>query len=130
MKYADMKRLVMGDLRLYFKPEFLNRVDDIVVFDALSMDDLEGIVEIQTAILKDRLRERRIEIELTDAAKTYLARKGYNPSFGVRPLKRLIQSEIETPIAYMVIEGRVKEGSTVTVDALDVRLDFEVNTTN
>jgi len=126
--YEEIKNAVMEELRACFKPEFLNRVDDIVVFDALSMDDLKGIVEIQTAILKDRLRERRIEIELTDAAKTYLARKGYSPSFGARPLKRLIQNEIETRIGHLIIEGSVKEGSRVIVDARDDRLDFTVDT--
>ncbi len=130
MKYADMKKVVINELRKNFKPEFLNRVDEIVVFDALTMDNLKDIVDIQTERLKQRLKEQRVEIKITDEAKTYLARKGYNPSFGARPLKRLIQNEIETPIAYMVIEGRVKEGSKITVDARDDDLDFAVDTTN
>ena len=130
LKYADMKKVVINELRKNFKPEFLNRVDEIVVFDALTMDNLKDIVDIQTEMLKQRLKEQRVEIEITDEAKTYLAKKGYNPSFGARPLKRLIQNEIETPIAYMIIEGSVKEGSKVTAGALDDRLDFAVDTTN
>ncbi len=126
MKYADMKKLVLDELRHHFRPEFLNRVDEIVVFNALTMEDLKQIVEIQIGRLKERLKERRIEIELTEGAKMYLARKGYNPSFGARPLKRLIQNEIETPIAHMIIQGRVKDGSKVIVDAVGESLDFRV----
>ena len=126
MKYADMKKLVLDELRHHFRPEFLNRVDEIVVFNALTMEDLKQIVEIQIGRLKARLKERRIEIELTEGAKMYLARKGHNPSFGARPLKRLIQHEIQNPIEHMIIQGRVKDGSKVIVDAVGDSLDFRV----
>ncbi|MCW7077120.1 MAG: ATP-dependent chaperone ClpB [Candidatus Syntrophoarchaeum sp.] len=127
LDYDWVKNSVLEELRKHFKPEFLNRVDEIVVFEPLSEEHLKKIVDIQIGILKDRLKDRKIEIELTDAAKTYLARNGYSPSLGARPLKRLIQKEIETPIAHLIIKGSVKERTKVIVDAHDDRLDFTVD---
>jgi ATP-dependent Clp protease ATP-binding subunit ClpB len=106
-----------GDLSLAFKPEFLNRIDEIVRFRSLTEADLEGVVEIQLRDLEKRLSERRLALEVTPAAKAWLARRGYDPAFGARPLKRLIQREIADPLALALLEGRYTDGDTVTVDA-------------
>ena len=106
-----------GDLSLAFKPEFLNRIDEIVRFRALTEADLEGVVEIQLRDLEKRLAERRLVLDVTPAAKAWLAKRGYDPVFGARPLKRLIQREIADPLALALLEGRYTDGDTVTVDA-------------
>ncbi|HYF73985.1 MAG TPA: AAA family ATPase, partial [Nocardioides sp.] len=107
---------VMAVVRSSFKPEFLNRLDEIVVFDALSMDDLTRIVDLQLALLEKRLAVRRIAIHVTDEARTWLADVGYDPAYGARPLRRLIQSAIGDPLAKMLIAGEVGDGAAVTVD--------------
>jgi ATP-dependent Clp protease ATP-binding subunit ClpB len=107
-----------GDLALAFKPEFLNRIDEIVRFRSLTEKDLEGVVEIQLRGLEERLSaSRRLQLEVTPAAREWLARRGYDPAFGARPLKRLIQREISDPLALALLEGRYTDGDTVTVDA-------------
>jgi len=106
-----------GDLGLAFKPEFLNRIDEIVHFRSLTEADLEHVVDIQLRYLGRRLAERRLSLEITDAAKAWLARKGYDPVFGARPLKRLIQREISDPLALALLQGRYSDGDKVTVDA-------------
>jgi ATP-dependent Clp protease ATP-binding subunit ClpB len=106
-----------GDLALAFKPEFLNRIDEIVRFRSLTEADLEAVVEIQLAGLSGRLADRRLTLEVTDAAKAWLAHRGYDPVFGARPLKRLIQREISDPLAMALLEGRYVDGDRVTVDA-------------
>jgi ATP-dependent Clp protease ATP-binding subunit ClpB len=105
-----------GDPSDFFKPEFINRVDDIVRFRELTEDDLRRIVEIQLDILKQRLAARRIDLEVSDAAEDALAREGFDPAFGARPLKRLIQREIGDQLAMALIEGRFADGDTVVVD--------------
>jgi ATP-dependent Clp protease ATP-binding subunit ClpB len=105
-----------GDPREFFKPEFINRIDDIVRFRELSEDDLQAIVEIQLAQLRARLDERRIALVVTDDASAALAREGFDPAFGARPLKRVIQREIGDRLALELLEGRFAEGDTVTVD--------------
>jgi ATP-dependent Clp protease ATP-binding subunit ClpB len=116
----DKKReSVMAVVRSSFKPEFLNRLDEIVVFDALTKDDLARIVELQLALLEKRLAVRRISIEVTDAAKQWLADTGYDPAYGARPLRRLIQTSIGDPLARMLIAGDVTDGGGVTVDVED-----------
>jgi ATP-dependent Clp protease ATP-binding subunit ClpB len=111
------KESVMGVVRGHFKPEFLNRLDEVVVFDALSRDDLTHIVDLQLALLEQRLAARRISISVTDAAKQWLAEAGYDPAYGARPLRRLIQTAIGDPLARRLIGGEVADGGTVTVDA-------------
>jgi ATP-dependent Clp protease ATP-binding subunit ClpB len=106
-----------GELGQAFKPEFINRIDEIVRFRSLTEKDLEKVVDIQLKHLAQRLSERRLELDVTDEAKAWLARKGYDPVFGARPLKRLIQREISDPLALALLEGRYNEGDTVTVDA-------------
>ena len=114
--YRRMKEAVLDELRHHFRPEFLNRLDEIIVFHALSEQDLKKIVEIQLAGLRARLEERHINLELTDEARTRLVRQGYDPNYGARPLKRAIQREIETPLAKRLIAGEVRDGQTVLVD--------------
>ena len=105
-----------GDPRAFFKPEFVNRIDDIVRFGELGKDDLVGIVEIQLAILRERLAARRITLQVTPAAEAAIAQEGFDPAFGARPLKRVIQREIGDRLALRVLEGEVGEGDEVVVD--------------
>ena len=107
---------VLALVRSSFKPEFLNRLDEIVVFDALTMADLTRIVDLQLALLEKRLAMRRVAIEVTDEARTWLADVGYDPAYGARPLRRLIQTAIGDPLARMLIAGEVVDGAAVTVD--------------
>jgi len=112
-QYERMKESVLDAMRRHFRPEFLNRVDEIIVFHSLSEEDLKKIVEIQLDRLRARLVERRITLELTDEAKTHLAQTGYDPVYGARPLKRAIQREIETPLSRLILKGEVKDNSLV-----------------
>jgi len=110
------KESVLAMVRASFKPEFLNRLDEIVLFDALSKEELARIVDLQLALLEQRLAVRRITITVTDAARDWLADTGYDPAYGARPLRRLIQSAIGDPLSKMLISGEVLDGGTVTVD--------------
>jgi ATP-dependent Clp protease ATP-binding subunit ClpB len=113
-------------VRAQFKPEFLNRVDEIVVFHRLSEADIAKIVGIQVEHLRARLRDRGLDLQLTDAARSWLATVGYDPDFGARPLKRLLQREIADPIALEVLKGAYHDGDTIVVDAAhDGGLVFE-----
>ena len=117
--YDEVCSLVMAELREYFRPEFLNRVDETVVFHPLETDQLTKIVEIQLERLRARLTERRISLSVTPAALRYLGERGYDPVYGARPLKRLIQQEIETPMARQLVKGDMRDGDTATVDLKD-----------
>jgi ATP-dependent Clp protease ATP-binding subunit ClpB len=108
---------VMAELRGHFRPEFLNRVDEIVLFKPLTLEEIERIVDLQVADVRRRLAERRIELELSDDARELIARAGYDPVYGARPLRRYIQREVETRIARALLAGEVTEGSTIRVDA-------------
>ena len=114
-----------GALRDHFRPEFLNRVDEIVEFKALSREQIAVIVEHQLARLRERLAERRIAIELTDAAKETLAEAGWDPAYGARPLKRAIQRLVENPLALRLLEGEFADGDTIRIDARDGEIVFE-----
>ena len=118
------ERLVMDALRGHFRPEFLNRVDEIIIFDRLSENDLKKIVEIQLRHLTKRLEQQKITLDLSDAAKSYLAHEGYDPVYGARPLRRVIQKEILDPLSIDILEGKVREGHAVKVDAKDEKLVF------
>jgi ATP-dependent Clp protease ATP-binding subunit ClpB len=107
---------LQGDPRDFFKPEFINRIDEIVRFRELTEDDLARIVEIQLRGLRDRLAARRVNLEVTDAAVAALARQGYDPAFGARPLKRVIQRQLADELAVRLLDGKIAEGDTVTVD--------------
>lgn len=110
---------VMAAVRAHFKPELLNRLDDVVIFDPLSVDELGRIVDLQVRALADRLTERRLGLEVTDAAREWLALQGFDPAYGARPLRRLIQREIGDRLARLVLAGEVADGDTVTVDRAD-----------
>jgi len=105
-----------GDLRQAFKPEFLNRIDEIVRFRELTQEDIGAIVDIQLRSLDKRLANRRLDLVVTDEAKAWLARRGYDPVYGARPLKRLIQRAIGDQLAMALLEGKYNDGDTVTVD--------------
>jgi ATP-dependent Clp protease ATP-binding subunit ClpB len=129
-EYRKMKEAVLSELRIAFRPEFLNRLDEIIVFHALSEEHLKKIVEIQLAGLRARLEERKVQLELTDAARTRLVRSGYDPNYGARPLKRAIQRDIETPLAKKILGGEVRDGQRIRLDAdpHGSGLEFEVET--
>jgi ATP-dependent Clp protease ATP-binding subunit ClpB len=112
-------------MREHFRPEFLNRVDEIVVFEALSRDQIGEIVELQLERLRGRLAERRITLDLTDAAKEALADAGWDPAYGARPLKRAIQRLVENPLALRLLEGDFDDGDTIRADAQNGDLVFE-----
>ncbi|TDE99095.1 ATP-dependent chaperone ClpB [Occultella glacieicola] len=119
----DAKReAVMSAVRASFKPEFLNRLDEVVIFDALTVAELGEIVDLQVARLADRLAERRLDLEVTSAAREWLALEGYDPAYGARPLRRLIQRQIGDPLARMLLAGEIDDGDRVAVDVSD---DFE-----
>jgi ATP-dependent Clp protease ATP-binding subunit ClpB len=114
--YENMKNAVMNELRAGFRPEFLNRIDEIIVFHALDEEHLKQIVEIQLASLRRRLADRHIQLTLTDAARTHLVKTGYDPVYGARPLKRAIQKQVETRLGRLMIGGKVHDGEEVVVD--------------
>jgi ATP-dependent Clp protease ATP-binding subunit ClpB len=114
---ADAKRDVMDAVRAHFRPEFLNRLDETIIFDRLGRADMDGIVDIQLARLQKRLMGRKITLAFDDAAKTWLADEGYDPVFGARPLKRVIQRALQDPLAELLLSGDVKDGDTVAVSA-------------
>jgi ATP-dependent Clp protease ATP-binding subunit ClpB len=113
----EREEKVLSDVRAHFRPEFINRIDEVVVFDSLSREDIERIVEIQLRGLQRRLADRTLSLELSAEAKTYLANAGYDPHFGARPLKRLIQREIQDPLALLLLSGGVHDGDMVEADA-------------
>ena len=112
----EIEACVREELKQHFRPEFLNRVDETIIFHRLSQEDLARIVEIQVRHLQARLAERRIAIELTDAAKAQLARDGYDPVYGARPLKRLIQREIANPLARRLLSGDYSDGDRIEIN--------------
>ncbi|MGB0499041.1 MAG: AAA family ATPase [Rubricella sp.] len=113
---------VMAAVRAHFRPEFLNRLDEIVLFERLSRDHMDGIVDVQLGHLRKRLAERDIALDLDDAARLWLADKGYDPAWGARPLKRVIQKHLQDPLAELLLSGEVKDGDSVQVTADDVGL--------
>jgi ATP-dependent Clp protease ATP-binding subunit ClpB len=114
-EYAIMRATVLDELRQHFRPEFLNRVDEIIVFHALTEDELLTIVDLQLERLRKRLAERRITLHLSDAAKRHIVKVGYDPHYGARPLKRTIQKELETPLGRKILGGEIEDGDTVDV---------------
>jgi ATP-dependent Clp protease ATP-binding subunit ClpB len=114
---SDAKRDVMDAVRAHFRPEFLNRLDETVIFDRLAREDMAGIVDIQLRLLKARLASRKIVLDLDDAARQWLADEGYDPVFGARPLKRVIQRALQNPLAEMLLAGDVSDGDRIEIDA-------------
>jgi ATP-dependent Clp protease ATP-binding subunit ClpB len=119
------RRAVTEALREHFRPEFLNRIDDIIFFHALGREHMKEIIDIQLAGLMKRLEERKIRVHLTDRAKDELVREGYDPAYGARPLKRTIQRSVLDPLAMRVLQGEFVEGDTITVDSGPDGLRFE-----
>jgi ATP-dependent Clp protease ATP-binding subunit ClpB len=126
--YAVMRATVLDELRGAFRPEFINRIDEIVVFHALTEGELKSIVEIQLDRVRGRLADRRITLEISDEAKSHLARVGYEPAYGARPLKRAIQREVETPLGRKILAGDVRDGDHVRVDLDRERGDLTFST--
>jgi ATP-dependent Clp protease ATP-binding subunit ClpB len=120
-EYTIMRATVLDELRQHFRPEFLNRVDEIIVFHTLTEDELLTIVDLQLARLRKRLAERRITLLLSDEAKRHIVKVGYDPHYGARPLKRTIQKELETPLGRKILSGEIEEGDTVDTGFDDVR---------
>ena len=127
-QYEQMRDRVLDVLRQEFRPEFLNRVDEIIVFHSLTEEDLKKIIDIQLVRLRARLVDRRITLELSDEARSHLAKAGYDPVYGARPLKRAIQREIENPLSRLILKGEVTDGSAVSVDARDGEIVFSIGT--
>lgn len=117
--------LVMSSLRSHFRPEFLNRIDDIILFKPLTVAEIKSIIDILTSELQQRLQQRQIRLELSEAAKEHVAREGFDPVYGARPLKRYLQRYVETPVARALISGTVTDGGTLTIDVKDGTLVFE-----
>ncbi|MEO9138429.1 MAG: ATP-dependent chaperone ClpB [Jatrophihabitans sp.] len=126
----EKRSLVMDTVRGHFKPEFLNRLDDVVIFDALSTDDLAFIVDIQLAALGSRLAARRLTLDVTPAAREWLALNGFDPLYGARPLRRLVQTSIGDALARALLGGEVRDGQTVRVDASPDRSGLQVGTSS
>ncbi len=117
--YEEMRRRVMDAVKTHFKPEFLNRIDELIIFHSLGLAQIKAIVEIQVKKLEQRLLEKRIQLKMTEKAKEWLAKEGFDPAFGARPLKRVIQKEIQDKLALKLLEGKFKEGNVVTADLDD-----------
>jgi ATP-dependent Clp protease ATP-binding subunit ClpB len=122
---AEMRTQVMAALRAQFRPEFLNRVDDIIIFHPLRAEQIGKIVDIQLAAVAKRLEERHVRLELTDAAKAVLAVEGYDPIYGARPLKRVIQRDVLNPLSLKLLAGEFRDGDVIRVDAHDGGLAFD-----
>jgi ATP-dependent Clp protease ATP-binding subunit ClpB len=122
--WSRVEERVRDELRLHFRPEFLNRVDDVIVFRPLSRADLAHIVSLQLVKLEKMLDARHLHLRVTPEARELLAMKGYDPVYGARPLKRVIQRELQNPLAMAVLEGRYHDGDTILVDAADGTLTF------
>ena len=123
-KHSRMRGELMKEVERHFRPEFLNRVDEIIVFKQLTREDLQSIIDIETLGLEERLGQRGVTMKLTMAAKEYIIDEGYNPEFGARPLRRAIQRLIEDPLAEEVLRGNFPEGTLLTVDVKDGRIHF------
>jgi ATP-dependent Clp protease ATP-binding subunit ClpB len=124
--YSDVKDKVLSALKDHFRPEFLNRLDDVIVFDVLSRDAIKEIVDIQIEEIKKRLSDKEIDLVINNSVLERLSEEGYNPQYGARPLKRLIQDKILNPVATMMITNKVLSGGSVTVDAVNGEFAFEV----
>jgi ATP-dependent Clp protease ATP-binding subunit ClpC len=127
--YDDMKNRIMGELKKVFRPEFLNRIDEVIVFHKLQKTEIKEIVDLLLARIRHSMAERELQLELSEEAKDLLAEKGWDPSMGARPLRRAIQRYIEDPLADFVLRSQVPEGSTVVVDAPESEADGEVKLT-
>ena len=119
-----MRDLVMDEVRTQFRPEFLNRLDEIILFHRLQRSEMERIVDIQMARLQKLLADRKIKLELDDEARTGSPNRGYDPAYGARPLKRVIQRHVQDPLAEQILSGRIKDGEKVKISANKLGLTF------
>ncbi|MGB3614993.1 MAG: AAA family ATPase, partial [Elainellaceae cyanobacterium] len=124
-QYDEMRSRVMASMRDSFRPEFLNRIDEIIIFHSLKQEQLREIVRLQVQLLALRLEDRKMTLKLDDSALTFLAEVGYDPVYGARPLKRAIQRELETAIAKSILRGDFREGDTIFVEVENERLAFK-----
>jgi len=120
----DMRERVMSSLRENFKPEFLNRLDEVIIFHPISQAMLKKIVDLQLILVQKRLKEKNIKLVLSAKTKEYLSKKGYDPSFGARPLKRVIQNDILDELALQIIEDKIRGGATVKIDVKNDKVVF------
>jgi ATP-dependent Clp protease ATP-binding subunit ClpB len=120
-----VRERVLAEMRAHFRPEFLNRVDEVVLFKPLTLAEIKKIVDLQLTLLRRRLADRHIELDLTDAAKEHVARAAYDPVYGARPLKRFLQRAVETPLSRKLIAGEISDNSRVLVDFKKGELAFE-----
>jgi ATP-dependent Clp protease ATP-binding subunit ClpB len=124
LSWEQIQARVMGAVREHFRPELLNRIDEVVIFRPLGLEQIGQIVEIQLRALRKRLAERKVTLELTPAAKEFIAREGFDAVYGARPLKRTIQKEIVQPLAMRLLRGEYHDGDTVLLDLRDGALHF------
>jgi len=124
-RYKEMEKEIMAELKRHFRPEFLNRVDDVIIFQSLDEEDLARIVDIQLTRLEKRLAQQQLTLDVDKAAKNLLAKEGYDPQFGARPLKRAIQEQLLNPLSMRLLEGEFKPGDRIKVSARDGGLIFE-----
>src|SRR5262249_3433281 len=125
-KVEDVREEVMDVVRKAFRPEFLNRLDEILLFKRLGREQMTGIVDIQLGTLRKMLEDRNIKLEIDQAAEQWLGDKGYDPAYGARPLKRAIQTYLQNPLAELMLRGEVPDGSSVRVSVKGAGLDFKV----
>jgi len=122
--YEDMKEKVMTEVRKTFRPEFLNRLDEIIVFHELNEEQLRSIVDLMVKDLEKRLEERKLTLVMTDAAKSWIAKVGFDPVYGARPLRRAVERYVENPLSTKLLRGEFNEGDSITVDVADDELTF------
>jgi len=123
--HEDKLKIILPELKAYFKPEFLNRIDEIIVFNSLRVEEIKEIVELEMEKIKERLKEFGVELNWTDSANEFLAKEGYDPEYGARPLRRTLQKLVENPLSQKIIGGEIKEGDRITVDVKEEKLVFE-----
>ena len=124
-QFNDTKEKVLAVLRQRFKPEFLNRIDETIFFKALNLQQLSQIVDIQMDYLRNLLKDQELEFEITDDAKEFLATQGFNPVYGARPLKRVIQQQVENPLSKLILAQTFLKGDKIKIDVKDDKLTFE-----
>ena len=126
-KVADVEEPVMEMVRAQFRPEFLNRLDEIILFNRLGMEHMGRIVDLQVERVQKMLADRKVRLDLTDGARRWLGRVGYDPVYGARPLRRTVQKHLQDPLAEMILRGQVPDGTTVAVDEGDGQLVLRAN---
>ncbi|MDG1889975.1 MAG: AAA family ATPase, partial [Verrucomicrobiota bacterium] len=123
----ELDRAIQDEVKRFFRPEFLNRLDDTIIFHSLTEKDLEVIVDMQLKGLSQRLSSQKLSIQLSPMARKYLGRKGYDPQFGARPLKRAIQEEILDPLALRLLDGSIKPGALIRIDLKEEELTWDID---